>query len=131
MPEVVRFTVENKLFKAKRQLCVYRYRSQEADIISYGTQIRLELDSNGNSAEDYIHLSPVAGPGALCYETVIHIPLFFNIDITTEGQANLQRLDEYTVIRIPPGDALWKVKISLPAGIRATPQKQSIVITNP
>lgn len=110
MTEKIEINVENKLITEKRDMNVYSHSTRSAHLISYGSSIPLPLEPDVD--DDYIHISPVSGPGRLGLTSVVDLPSWVNFEFSSEGKLTVIRSGDRTLLKIPPGLPLWQLKMT-------------------
>ncbi|MGD2092530.1 MAG: hypothetical protein PVH61_40565 [Candidatus Aminicenantes bacterium] len=127
MCEVIEITIDNKLVTEKRDISVYHHASQSAHIISPNSRIILPLGNVGE--DDYLHISPVRGPGNLSRDCLIHLPGWVNFRFHSGGDVVVTHEAGRTSIKVPPGPPIWEVEITAPFGLYSPPSQDQCHIT--
>lgn len=105
-------TIHNRLIKEKRDINVYHHSLQSAHIVSANSSLTRSIEPAAN--DDFLHISPVVGPGRLKNWCILDMPCFINFNFTPAGEVNLEHCGERTLIRIPPGLPTWELKMTIP-----------------
>lgn len=110
MPGGNEINVQNRLIKEKRDLNVYHKASKSAYMISHGNEISIELESDEDG--DYLHLSVVTGPGSMKGESWITVPSWCRFTVSGLGNGDIAYCGEDTMLKVPPGEPKWQLKIT-------------------
>jgi len=122
-------TIQNKLRQEKRDINVYSRACGAAGIIGYGGSSKSELHLS--DPEDFLHISPVKGPGNLVHDCMIDIPAWLQFQFSGSSHINLSSTGGKACLSISPGPPDWELKICAPANksdIPAGKNSDNIVI---
>jgi len=109
MAKEINITIENKLVMEKRDMNVYHHSTRSAHLISHGSSIILPLKSV--IEDDYLHISIVSGPGRLENNCVVNLPSWVDFELSAAGDATVAHLGDRTLLTIPPGPAIWQLRM--------------------
>jgi hypothetical protein len=110
MAKEINITIENKLVMEKRDMNVYHHATRSAHLISHDSSITLPLKSG--IEDDYLHISIVSGPGRLEGNCVVNLPSWVDFELSSAGDATVAHLGERTLLKIPPGPAIWQLRMT-------------------
>jgi hypothetical protein len=110
----ITITVRNKLKKEKREINVFHQGTRSTHIISHNSSVTLPLKTT--TENDYLHISPIRGPGNLRNDCLINLPSWINLEFSMEGKAALTHSHDRTLLKIPPGPPTWQVKMTRSVG---------------
>jgi hypothetical protein len=110
MAKEINITIENKLVMEKRDMNVYHHSTRSAHLISHDSSITLPLKSG--IEDDYLHISVVSGPGRLEGNCVVNLPSWVDFELSSAGDAAVAHLGERTLLKIPPGPAIWQLRMT-------------------
>ncbi len=105
-------TIHNRLLKEKRDINVYHHSFQSAHIVSANSSVTRSIEPAAK--DDFLHISPVIGPGRLKNWCVLDLPCFIDFRFTPAGEVILEHSGERTLIRVPPGLPTWELKMTIP-----------------
>jgi hypothetical protein len=110
MAKEINITIENKLVMEKRDMNVYHHSTRSAHLISHDSSITLPLKPG--IEDDCLHISIVSGPGKLEGNCVVNLPSWVDFELSSAGDATVAHLGERTVLKIPPGPAIWQLRMT-------------------
>jgi hypothetical protein len=110
MAKEINITIENKLVMEKRDMNVYHHSTRSAHLISHDSSITLPLKPG--IEDDYLHISIVSGPGKLEGNCLVNLPSWVDFELTSAGDANVVHLGERILLKIPPGPAIWQLRMT-------------------
>lgn len=113
MSEDVAITVENKLSKEKRCVHVYHHSTRSDHLISSDSSVTLPFGTVVQ--EDYLYISVARGPGNSWEDFRLELPVWADFEFSIEGNIVFSHSGARSIIRIPPGAPLWKLKMKRPA----------------
>lgn len=125
--EEFNMTVENKLVAEKRDMSIYHHTGRSTHIISYNSSITLPLRTI--EKDDYLHISPVSGPGNLWRDCLIDIPSWADFTFSSEGKITFTHSGDRMILKIPPGPPSWQLRITRPTGPPAAPLQPPAHVT--
>jgi hypothetical protein len=109
MAKEINVTIENKLLMEKRDMNVYHHSTRSAHMISHDSSITLPLKSD--IEDDYLHISIVSGPGQLEGNCLVNLPSWVDFELSSVGDATIAHLGERILLKIPPGPAVWQLRM--------------------
>lgn len=110
MTKEINITIENKLVMEKRDMNVYHHSTRSAHMISHDSSITIPLKLD--IEDDYLHISLVSGPGRLEGNCLVNLPSWVNFELSSAGDATVVHLGERTLLKIPPGPAVWQLRMT-------------------
>jgi hypothetical protein len=110
MAKEINITIENKLVMEKRDMNVYHHSTRSAHMISHDSSITIPLKSD--IEDDYLHISLVSGPGRLEGNCLVNLPSWVNFELSSARDATVAHLGERTLLKIPPGPAVWQLRMT-------------------
>lgn len=110
MAKEIDVTIENKMVMEKRDMNVYHHSTRSAHLISHDSSITLPLKSE--IEDDYLHISIVSGPGRIERNCLVNLPSWVDFELSSAGDATVAHLDERTLLKIPPGPAIWQLRMT-------------------
>ncbi len=113
-------TIENKLLAEERDMNIYHRSTRGAHIVSFDRAVTLALGLAPSG--DYVHLSPVMGPGHLQGECIVSMPRCIDFELSAAGDATVSHAGDRIILKIPPGPPKWQIKMTQS---RTFPGKQS------
>ena len=110
MAKEISITIENKLVREKRGMNVYHHFTRSAHMINHNDSITFPLRSS--LEDDYLHISPVSGPGHLENKSVVNLPSWADFEFSFEGNVILAHSLDRTLLEIPPGIPVWQLRVT-------------------
>ncbi len=114
MSETLYVVINNLVLREKREISVYHHGTRGAHLISPNSSVKLPLRME--SKGDYLHISPVMGPGFILSRWVVCFPGFLTFECDIDRKLSVRQGPGETCIKIPPGAPNWHVKVMLPPG---------------
>ncbi len=112
MTKEIKVTIENRLIMEKRDINVYHSSTRSAHMISSSSSITLPLQSA--SADDYLHISVVSGPGQLTKKSIVNLPSWADFEFSSTGDVTVVHSGDRMLLTIPPGPPTWQLKMTRP-----------------
>lgn len=116
MPGEYRLSIRNKLVKEKREINVYHHSNRSSHIISFNNTLSIQVETDGEEDNDYLHISPVKGPGYFSRNIYIQLPYWVDFKFSAEKEIVFTHISQRLLIRIPPGPPSWELKVIISTG---------------
>ncbi len=127
MRNEVEITVENRMVLEKRTLSIYHKGRDSTHLIHSSSSLTVVLKA---AEDDYLHISPVSGPGDLKNDCVLRIPSWADFQFSSEGKISLSHWGKLFLLTVPAGTAPWELRMTRPACPGVSPSSYEVIIND-